>query len=56
MTNKRNRRPSLNLIENFIPNTPEYLQIGILMDKTQVVLKNACAKDQNIPLGKTCTH
>lgn len=56
MTNKRNRRPYLNLIENVVPNTPEYLQIGILMDKTQVVLKNVCAKDHNIPLRKTSTH
>lgn len=52
MRNKRNERP----IENSVPNILEYLQIGILIDKTQAVLKKVCAKDHNIPIGKRCAH
>lgn len=56
MRNKRNGRSYLQLFENSVPNVLEYLQIGILMDKIQTVLKKVCAKDQNIPLGKRCAH
>jgi len=56
MRNKINGRPYLQLIDKSVPNTLEYLQIGILEDKTQAVLKKVCAKDHNIPLGKIYIH
>lgn len=39
MRYERNGRPHLHLIENSIPNVLEYLQISILMTKTQGVIK-----------------
>lgn len=56
MRTKRRGRTYLHLTENSVSNIPEYLQIGILMDKTKVVLKKLCAEDSNIPLGMKCAH